>query len=64
MVTEIGQQNQIGAGEEGEKPESFVYFDSKLGVKFSFDPLTLVAKIQGTESDYPEQLDEAWAEYK
>ena len=64
LVTEIGRQNVIEATEEGCKPESFVYFDSKLGVKFSFDPLTLVATVQGSESDYPEQLDENWAEYK
>jgi hypothetical protein len=64
LVTEIGRQNVIEATEEGGKPESFVYFDSKLGVKFSFDPLTLVATVQGSESDYPEQLDENWAEYK
>jgi hypothetical protein len=64
LVTEIGRQNVIEATEEGGKPESFVYFDSNLGVKFSFDPLTLVATVQGSESDYPEQLDENWAEYK
>lgn len=54
LVTEIGRQNSLEATEEGGKAESFVYFDSKLGVKFSFDPMTLVATIQGSESDYPE----------
>jgi len=35
-----------------------------LGVKFSFDPNTMQATIHGTESDFPEQLDEQWAGYK
>jgi hypothetical protein len=35
-----------------------VYFDSKLGVKFSFDPSTMVAQIEGDVSDFPEELDE------
>ena len=61
MVTQIGRQNPIAATEEGGKPEPFVYFDSKLGVKFSFDPSNLVATVHGTESDFPEQLDEQWA---
>ena len=64
MVSEIGRQNPIAAEEEGEKPQNFVYFDSKLGVKFSFDPHTLVATVQGEESDFPEQLDDQWKAYK
>ena len=40
--------------EEDGTSTDFVYFDQQLGVKFSFDPNTLVATIQGTESDYPE----------
>lgn len=45
-------------------PQPFVYFDSKLGVKFMFDPSTLQATVHGTESDFPEQLDEQWQTYK
>ena len=52
LVTEIGRQNPIT--NEGEPAQPFVYFDSKLGVKFSFDPNTLVATVIGTESDFPE----------
>ena len=50
--------------DEAGNPQPFVYFDSKLGVKFMFDPNTLVATIHGTESDFPEQLDEQWLTYK
>ena len=63
LVTEIGRQNPIAGDGEGEA-QPFVYFDSKLGVKFSFDPNTLVATVQGTESDFPEQLDDQWKQYK
>lgn len=63
MVTDIGRQNAI-TDEEGNPKADFVYFDSKLGVKFSFDPATLVAQIEGDVSDYPEELDESWASYK
>ena len=61
MVTEIGRQNAVG--EEGNM-NPFVYFDSKLGIKFSFDPEKLTAEIIGQESDFPEELDEQWASYK
>lgn len=46
LVTDIGRQNPI-LPQEGEDTPSvdFVYFDSKLGVKFSFDPSTLQATI-------------------
>lgn len=40
MVTEIGRQNPIMREEDGQM-NHFVYFDSKLGIKFSFDPDTL-----------------------
>ena len=62
MVTELGRQNPV-EGEDG-TTSPFVYFDSKLGVKFSFDPNTMVATMLGEESDTPEQLDEQWASYK
>ena len=62
MVTDIGRNNSIQT-EDG-STQDFVYFDTKLGVKFSFDPQTLVATILGTESDYPEALDEQWLNYK
>jgi hypothetical protein len=62
LVNEMWRQNPIEV--EGEKTEEFVYFDQKLQVKFSFDPHTLVATIQGTESDFPEQIDAEWGEYK
>lgn len=52
MVSQIGRQNPI-VGEDG-TTLPFVYFDSKLGVKFSFDPNTLVATVHGTVSDFPE----------
>lgn len=42
MITDMGRQNPI-ANEEGVTTADFVYFDSKLGVKFSFDPSTLTA---------------------
>jgi hypothetical protein len=64
LVTEIGRQNAIVSDEEGVPPQPFVYFDSKIGVKFSFDPNTLIAQVLGTDSDFPEQLDEQWAAYK
>lgn len=64
LVTEIGRQNAIATGDDGAAPQPFVYFDSKLGVKFSFDPSTLVATVLGTESDFPEQLDDQWRQYK
>ena len=74
MVSSIGRQNPIfeqqPPAEEGQEPPQptliadFVYFDSKLGVKFSFDPQTLVAIVHGDTSDFPEQLDEQWATYK
>ena len=64
MVSQIGRQNVIEATDDGQKAENFVYFDSKLGVKFSFDPHTLIATVQGEESDYPEQLDDQWKAYK
>ena len=62
MVTEIGRQNQI-ENEDG-SVQPFVYFDSKLGVKFTFDPHSMVATVHGDESDFPEQLDESWSSYK
>jgi hypothetical protein len=62
MVTDIGRNNPI-QNEDGTITD-FVYFDTKLGVKFSFDPKTLVATIHGTESDFPEALDEQWLNYK
>ena len=62
MVTEIGAQNPIE--EEEGRVNPFVYFDSKLGIKFSFDPSTLQATVIGDASDNPEQLDEQWADYK
>ena len=52
MVTEIGRQNP--AQNEDGTVQPFVYFDSKLGVKFMFDPHTLVATVQGDTSDFPE----------
>ena len=64
MVTEIGRQNAIEAEEEGAPSNPFVYFDSKLGIKFSFDPNTMQATVLGSESDFPEELDEQWASYK
>jgi len=68
VVTDIGRQNPIlEPAEEGETPKlvaAFVYFDTKLGVKFSFDPATMVATVHGTDSDFPEQLDENWKAYK
>ena len=75
MVTDIGRQNPISTqAEEAEEEEGkeatpavedpFVYFDSKLGLKFKFDPNTLTATILGEESDFPEQLDEQWQTYK
>ena len=39
LVTEIGRQNPM-EGEDGVS-NPFVYFDSKLGIKFSFDPNTM-----------------------
>lgn len=62
MVSKIGVNNHV-EHDDGTKSE-FVYFDQKLGVKFSFNPRTLQATILGTESDFPEQLDEQWASYK
>jgi hypothetical protein len=62
MVTDIGKNNPI-QNEDGTVTD-FVYFDTKLGVKFAFDPRTLVATILGTESDFPEALDEQWLNYK
>jgi len=57
MVSEIGRQNSIEATED--KPANpFVYFDSKLGIKFTFDPNTMQAEIVGETSDFPEELDE------
>lgn len=52
LVNEMWRQNPIEVDEN--KTEEFVYFDQKLNVKFSFDPHTLVATIQGSESDFPE----------
>ena len=63
LVTAIGRNNAVTA-EDGSVSHEFVYYDSKLGAKFSFDPRTMQATILGTESDYPEQLDEQWATYK
>ena len=57
MVTEIGRENAVEA-EDGSPANPFVYFDSKLGIKFSFDPNTLQATVLGDVSDFPEQLDE------
>ena len=62
MVTEIGRQNPLEG--EGGVTNPFVYFDSKLGIKFSFDPNTLQATVIGDTSDFPEQLDEQWGQYK
>ena len=62
MVTEIGRQNAVEDAEGN--PDPFVYFDSKLGIKFSFDPNTLVATVLGDTSDFPEELDEQWKSYK
>ena len=68
VVTAIGRQNPIfETAEEGAEPKlaaSFVYYDTKLGVKFSFDPSTMTASVHGEESDFPEQLDENWKAYK
>ena len=74
MVSSIGRQNPLyeeqqpaEEGEEAPAPKlvsSFVYFDSKHGVKFSFDPKTLTATILGETSDFPEELDEQWLSYK
>lgn len=64
MVSEIGRQNTIEGAEEGAPANPFVYFDSKLGIKFSFDPNTMQATIIGDTSDFPEELDEQWASYK
>lgn len=61
MVTEIGRQNPM---QESGAPQPFVYFDSKLGVKFMFDPVNLTATVHGTVSDFPEELDEQWSAYK
>lgn len=58
MVTEIGRQNAIQPEEEGGESNPFVYFDSKLGIKFTFDPNTLQATVLGDTSDFPEELDE------
>jgi hypothetical protein len=44
MVSELGRQNPITNEEDGTSID-FVYFDQQLGVKFSFDPNTLVATI-------------------
>jgi hypothetical protein len=63
LVTDIGRQNPI-VDEEGNTKSEFVYFDTKLGVKFSFDKDTLTASIEGDVSDFPEELDENWASYK
>lgn len=63
LVNEMWRQNPIEATDDA-KAEEFVYFDQKLNVKFSFDPNTLQATVQGTESDFPEQLDAEWATYK
>ena len=41
MVSEIGRQNAV-QNEEG-LADPFVYFDSKLGIKFSFNPESLTA---------------------
>ena len=57
------RQNPIES-QDGGKTEEFVYFDQKLGVKFSFNPHTLEATVHGSESDFPEQLDAEWADYK
>jgi len=62
MVTEIGRQNAVESEDGAANP--FVYFDSKLGIKFSFDPNTLVATVIGDTSDFPEELDEQWQSYK
>lgn len=43
LVNEMWRQNPIVV--EDAKTEEFVYFDQKLNVKFSFDPLTLVATV-------------------
>jgi len=59
MVTEIGRQNPLE--DENGVANPFVYFDSKLGIKFSFDPNTLQATVIGDTSDFPEQLDEQWS---
>lgn len=59
MVTEIGRQNPLE--DETGVANPFVYFDSKLGIKFSFDPNTLQATVIGDTSDFPEQLDEQWS---
>lgn len=63
MVSTIGRNNAI-VDEEGAVTAAFVYFDQAIGVKFSFDPSTMQATLHGTESDFPEQLDEQWAGYK
>ena len=38
--------------------ETFVYYDNKEKVKFSFDPFTGIAKRQGDTNDYPESIDD------
>ena len=58
MVSEIGRQNALPAEEDDKPANPFVYFDSKLGIKFSFDPNTMQATIVGETSDFPEKLDE------
>ena len=61
LVNVMWRQNPV---EVDEKTKEFVYFDQKLNVKFSFNPITLVAQVHGEESDFPEQLDAEWADYK
>lgn len=57
MVNEMWRQDPID-------DEEFVYFDSKVNVKFSFDPVTAKAKVHGETNDYPEQIDPDWGSYK
>ena len=44
--------------------QTFVYYDNKHNIKFSFDPVTGKAKAHGDANDYPEQIDEQWGAYK
>lgn len=61
MVNEMWRQDPI---KDEDQTEEFVYFDSKVNVKFSFDPITLKTKVHGDANDYPEQIDPDWTSYK
>ena len=61
MVNEMWRQDPV---DDAGVQETFVYFDNKQNVKFSFDPVTGKAKVQGETNDYPEQIDDQWGAYK